>query len=361
MLDDLVGIWQDADSGCYVQLGQDGSYRYAQATLWLETAPADEGQYRLEGTTLTFSSSNGSRECTGQSGSYQLELTGQDQFQLVLLEDPCQLRAGYRPGPWERVPPTPELDVGSKVGSTMVREEDGMTVLYVPAGTFQMGTEASDPAVEDNETPQHPVTLDGFWIDRTEVTNAQYAGCVAAGACNPPYQSSSATRESYYDDSQYADYPVIRVTWDDAAAYCAWAGGRLPSEAEWEYAARGPEALVYPWGNDPLDEALLNYNKKVGDTTPVGSYAEGASWVGALDMAGNVAEWVNDWYAADYYAVSPAENPTGPDTGDLKAMRGGSWFNPSYLMRSAWRSRIGPDIPDPSVGFRCVVPATSSP
>jgi len=253
------------------------------------------------------------------------------------------------------------LDVGSSVGSSMVREEDGMAMLYVPAGTFQMGTEASDPAVEDNETPQHPVTLDGFWIDRTEVTNAQYAGCVAAGACSPPYQSSSATLESYYDDSQYADYPVIRVTWDDAAAYCAWAGGRLPSEAEWEYAARGPEAFVYPWGNDPLDEALLNYNKQIGDTTPVGSYAEGASWVGALDMAGNVAEWVNDWYAADYYAISPAENPTGPDTGDLKAMRGGSWFNPMYLMRSAWRSRIGPDIPDPSVGFRCVVPATASP
>jgi formylglycine-generating enzyme required for sulfatase activity len=242
----------------------------------------------------------------------------------------------------------------------MVREKDGMVMVYVPGGTFQMGTEESHPAVEDNETPQHPVTLDSFWIDQTEVTNAQYARCVAAGVCKPPYQSSSAMRDSYHDDSQYAAYPIIYVNWNDATTYCAWVEGRLPSEAEWEYAARGPEGRANPWGNDPPDDTLLNYNRNVGDTTPVGSYVRDESWTGALDMAGNVAEWVNDWYAGDYYAASPAENPKGPDTGDLKAVRGGSWFNPPYFIRSAWRSRLNPDLQDPSVGFRCAVADTSS-
>jgi formylglycine-generating enzyme required for sulfatase activity len=264
----------------------------------------------------------------------------------VLILAAC---AGLRPGPT------------LSVGSTQVREQDDMLMVYVPGGTFLMGTEESDPAVEPYEVPQHSVTLDSFWMDQTEVTNAQYAGCVTAGVCSPPYQPSSATRESYHGDSQYADYPVIRVSWHDATTYCAWAGGRLPSEAEWEYAARGPEGRVNPWGDDPPDDTLLNYNRTVGDTTPVGSYARDKSWAGALDMAGNVSEWVNDWYDADYYAVSPAENPTGPDTGELKAMRGGSWFNPVYFIRSAWRSRLGPEFQDPSVGFRCVVAAESSP
>jgi serine/threonine-protein kinase len=193
------------------------------------------------------------------------------------------------------------------------------------------------------------------------VTNAQYARCVAGGTCSPPSESGSFTRDSYYGDSEFDDYPVIWVDWLDAGAYCRWAGGRLPTEAEWGYAARGPEGRTYPWGNDPPDDTLLNYNWKVGDTTSVGSYAKGESWVGALDMAGNVSEWVSDCYAADYYAVSPAENPTGPNTGDSRVQRGGGWSILPNFMRSANRAGLGPGYRNDFLGFRCVVASTSSP
>jgi formylglycine-generating enzyme required for sulfatase activity len=111
---------------------------------------------------------------------------------------------------------------------------------------------------------------------------------VADGECGPPSKSGSRTRDNYYDNSQFDDYPVIWVDWHDAVTYCQWVGGRLPTEAEWEYAARGPDGHIYPWGNDPPDDGLVNYNQNVGNTTEVGSYPDGASWVGALDMAGNV-------------------------------------------------------------------------
>ena len=226
-----------------------------------------------------------------------------------------------------------------------------MEMVYVPGGTFQMGTTEG----YDTEQPVHAVTLDSFWIDRTEVTNAQYASCVTGGTCSPPSESGSDTRDSYYGDSQYGDYPVVWVSWYDADAYCRWVGGRLPTEAEWEYAARGPDGNVYPWGNDPPGDTLLNYNINVGDTTEVGSYPDGASWVGATDMAGNVWEWVNDWYADDYYAISPAENPIGPDTGDLKVLRGGSWSGLEESVRAAFRSNFRPVNRVDGVGFRCVV------
>jgi len=210
------------------------------------------------------------------------------------------------------------------LGDTWLRPADGMVMVYVPAGEFQMGsTEAEvDAALElcnqyyrgcerrwfEDERPIHPVALDGFWIDQTEVTNAQYARCVAAGACDPPAESGSSSRDSYYGNSAYEDYPVIWVSWDDAVDYCAWAGGRLPTEAEWEYAARGPEGRTFPWG-DGFDGTRLNYcdanceldwsdgavDDGYADTAPVGSYPAGASWVGALDLAGNVWEWVVDW------------------------------------------------------------------
>jgi formylglycine-generating enzyme required for sulfatase activity len=135
--------------------------------------------------------------------------------------------------------PAPKLSIGN----TQVRETDDMLMVYVPGGTFQMGTEASDPAVEVYETPQHSVTLDSFWIDQNEVTNAQYAGCVTDGACSPPYQSSSATRESYFGDSQYDNYPVIRVTWNDATTYCAWAGGGCPAKRSGSTQPAGPKVV----------------------------------------------------------------------------------------------------------------------
>ncbi|MCA9712820.1 MAG: formylglycine-generating enzyme family protein, partial [Myxococcales bacterium] len=168
-----------------------------------------------------------------------------------------------------------------ELGDTWERLTDGMVMVYVPAGSFLMGSLGSDPDAENDELPQHRVALDGFWLDRTEVTNFQYGRCVADGDCR---------ESSYADDADWngRQQPVVGVSWDDAVAYCAWAGGQLPTEAQWEYAARGPESLKYPWGNDAPDETLLNYSLSVGGTTEVGSYPAGASWVGALDMAGNV-------------------------------------------------------------------------
>jgi len=181
--------------------------------------------------------------------------------------------------------PTPELGIGS----SMVSEKDGMTLMYVPAGEFLMG------AVGYEDNPQRTVYLDAFWIDQTEVTNAMYTKCVAAGPCQPPALKSSASRPFYYGAMQFEDYPVIRVSYDDAEAYCRWAGRQLPTGEQWEKAARGVDGRTWPWGNQEATCELANGSSDcVGDTNRVGSYPAGASPYGALDMAGNVDEWTNE-------------------------------------------------------------------
>jgi formylglycine-generating enzyme required for sulfatase activity len=272
--------------------------------------------------------------------------------------------------------PTPQI------GSTMRSEKDGMLMVYVPAGAFLMGSDANAALVEcqkvssickiewfTDEQPPHTVELDAFWIDQTEVTNAQYALCVADGACTAPWHTDSATRSSYYDDPRYANYPVINVNHSAASNYCQWAGRRLPSEAEWEKAARGTDGRIYPWGDQSLVSDLVNFCDKscshhkspadnvedgYADTAPVGSYPSGASPYGALDMAGNVKEWVADWYAADYYASSPAVNPPGPSEGKYAVMRGGAWNYQWDGMRVTRRFSDGPVLYVSSdTGFRC--------
>lgn len=204
---------------------------------------------------------------------------------------------------------------------------DKMKMILIQGGSFQMGG-LSDAALP-NEKPSHKVTLKGFWLDQTEVTNAQYAQCVASGPCEIPKDLKSATRSDYYKNPEYADYPVVFVTWNQAKTYCEWAGRRLPTEAEWEYAARGTDFREYPWGDDKPGEGTANFDYKNKDTVKVGSYPEGASPFGILDMAGNVWEWVADFYSQSYYEKSPAENPTGPDkpgvNGLQMVLRGGSW------------------------------------
>jgi serine/threonine-protein kinase len=247
---------------------------------------------------------------------------------------------------------TPAPTLG--IGSTQVSEKDGMVMVYAPEGEFLMGSADSDTDAGSGEKPQHTVYLDAFWIDKTEVTNAMYALCVDTGACSPPGSNASYSRLSYYGNSEFDTYPVINVDWNDAKAYCEWAGRRLPSEAEWEKAARGTDGRKYPWGDGAPDATLLNYSGNIGDTTEVGSYPDGASPYGALDMAGNVWEWVNDWYDENYYRNTPSENPSGPDSGTYRVVRGGSWYFSGYNVRPADRNNRGePTGTSGDIGFRC--------
>jgi formylglycine-generating enzyme required for sulfatase activity len=223
----------------------------------------------------------------------------------------------------------------------------------VPAGDFSMG---STTGMAD-EQPVHTVYLPAYWIDKTEVTNVMYGQCVQSGPCLRPYTNGSNTHINYYSNTQYANYPVIDLKWSSADTYCTWAGRRQPTEAEWEKAARGTDGRTYPWGNALPNNDLLNFNNPVGDTARVGSYLHGASPYGALDMAGNVMEWVADWYDAGYYGVSPSSNPTGPAKGQYKVLRGGSWHSDVYTVRSAARYWAAPDTRDIVVGFRCAITA----
>lgn len=255
---------------------------------------------------------------------------------------------------------------------TRVSAVDGMTQLYVPAGSFLMGSTDADANARSDEQPQHDVYQDGFWIDETEVTNAQYVlflndvgshlGQCDGQDCIATKSESSSSHillqgGNYEVEDGFADHPVILVSWYGASAYCAWAGRALPTEAQWEKAARGEDGRIYPWGDasPTCDLANVYVNDYcVGSTSPVGSYAAGASPYGALDMAGNVWEWVADWYDSGYYQNSPPRNPTGPADGSSKALRGGSWVNyASNVIRAAYRYFNAPAFRDSLWGFRC--------
>jgi formylglycine-generating enzyme required for sulfatase activity len=302
---------------------------------------------------------------------------------LTSAETPCDI------GAIEAQLATPAAAApGGVLGETWTRPADGMAMVYVPAGEFVRGSdgEAVDYARElcmeysdlglavcrydsyEDERPAHQVWVEGFWIDRTEVTNGQYGRCVEAGNCEPPEDSGSFTRDTYFGNSAFDDYPVIWVTWQQASDYCSWTGGRLPTEAEWEFAARGPESRVYPWGDD-FDGTRLNYCDRscaggpkdesmddgYAETAPVGSFPQGASWCGALDMAGNVREWVAGWYGE--YPLERQVNPAGPATGNARVPRGGCWLDRPDNVRSANRGGVALDYTRHKVGFRCALDA----
>jgi len=247
-------------------------------------------------------------------------------------------------------------------------------MVYIPSGDFEMGSEAwKDPDTYTiNEGPIHTVSLDAYWIDQTEVTSAQFARFVdATGYVTSAEElgfssilnSDSTWREESGANWQYPlgngelyvdDYPVVHVSWEDATAYCEWAGKRLPTEAEWEKAARGTDGNKYPWGNGEASTSLANYNNPGGMPREVASYAQGVSVYGAYDMAGNVWELVSDWYEKEYYETSPSHNPQGPDSGTHHIAKGGSYGFNDTVIRSAVRVKRGGDQSFSDMGFRCV-------
>jgi len=242
---------------------------------------------------------------------------------------------------------------------------DGMPQVYIPGGTFRMG--GLDIRRAANEIPDHDVTLDAFWMDQLEVTNAMYGLCIRAGACTPLQNLRSQRRSSYFGNPEFNDYPVIYVTWGQAKTYCEWAQRRLPTEAEWERAGRGDDFRTFPWGEDKADGLLANFNMLVGDTSRVGTYPAGASPFGVLDLAGNVAEWVNDFYSYNY-ELAESTSPTGPATSSSfqRVVRGGSLGDAEVNIRVSKRSSVLGPIPglaldsivsfgdvSPRIGFRC--------
>jgi formylglycine-generating enzyme required for sulfatase activity len=227
-----------------------------------------------------------------------------------------------------------------------------MALSYIPAGSFQMGKESGS----SNEKPVHTVILDAFWMDQSEVTNAMYTLCVVDGECNPPNSTGSSSRSSYYGKAANAHYPVIWVDWYQAAAYCAWAGRELPTEAQWEYAARGGLAqATYPWGNEspscmPGAQNGAQYlDCSPGDTIAVASFAPNG--YGLHDLAGNILEWVADWYGP--YSSETVDNPAGPAIGSNRVLRGGDWGNDEYFLQVPLRLSLKPHSLSAFIGFRC--------
>jgi formylglycine-generating enzyme required for sulfatase activity len=286
-----------------------------------------------------------------------------------MLQGPIPGDAHFSPETWTSI--LPAADLMHSLGDTWTRPADGMEMVYVPGGIFQMGS--SDVQIDEalslcrqypdeygkcqtasfaDESPQHAVALESFWIDRSEVTNTQYALCAASGEC----RESRLANHSAYNG---ADYPAAGIPWQDAIDYCAWAGGRLPTEAEWEYAARGPGGHLYPWGNEfdcaggNFWDAASGCDDGYPEPAPTGSFPDGASWCGAFDMAGNVWEWVSDAYGA--YSDGTQSNPTGPLSGSDRILRGGSWGYHQPFVRTAYRYRVPPSADYLAVGFRCAV------
>jgi formylglycine-generating enzyme required for sulfatase activity len=284
------------------------------------------------------------------------------------------------------------------LGDTRIRPTDEMVMLYVPGGTFQMGSNEADidyalqlchdyvneenlincqRSLFENELPMHSVTLDGFWIDKTEVTNAQFVAFLNAhgsdfdlddGAwieLDDPHTLIERQGNAFHLEDGYGDHPVVNVSWYGAAAYCDWVGARLPTEAEWAYAARGPESSRFPW-SDTFKGNNLNYcdanceyewaDSTIDDgyvyTAPVGSYPSGKSWCGALDMAGNVWEWLADW-GVNYGSQRSYQDPSQPFHRESRSLRGGSWYDVPNIVRSTTRMALYPSVTWNNVGFRC--------
>lgn len=286
---------------------------------------------------------------------------------------PQETATAIPPTPTPSSTPTPTLTIGS----SRVSPIDGMVLLFVPEGSFMMGFEGGDASSK----PVHEDTLDAFWIDQTEVTNSMYAQCVSAGVCSEPASLKGPIKNNYYGNSEFDDFPVIYVSWEQANDYCAWAGRQLPTEAQWEKAARGDDERLYPWGNT-IEDYRGNFTPLKTGYRAVGSFQGGASPYGTLQMSGNAYEWVGDWFDKAYYQSQETwMNPVGPDAGEMRVIRGGKFFQWYYDKKiqgpagifdykweriytesvidfvSASRMYLNPESTSQLVGFRCAADA----
>jgi len=223
----------------------------------------------------------------------------------------------------------------------------GQPMVLIPAGEFAMGSDRG----QDDEQPVHRVSVKAFYLDALEVTVSRYAEFLMSQKPDPPFKWNEAS------DGPHVNKPVVGVNWYDARDYCRWVGRRLPTEAEWELAARGADGRMYPWGSTHPTKGHANAGQtkwRGYDTlTNVGQFELGKTPNGVYDLAGNLWEWVADWYDAAYYQFSPRENPSGPSAGPLRVLRGGAWNNDSKAIRSANRAGYAPDARRNDVGFRC--------
>jgi formylglycine-generating enzyme required for sulfatase activity len=249
-------------------------------------------------------------------------------------------------------PPGSRLTQSTSNPAREITGKDGAPMVLIPAGAFWMGS--PDGEGNENERPRHQVYLDAFYMDKFEVTVARYADLIRAEIRWKPEGWDKV------DSGKHGNLPVVGVEWWDAKTYCEWVGKRLPTEAEWEKAARGTDGRTYPWGNEPPTTRLANYFYKAftGNAyneglAPVDSYEAGKSPYGLHHMAGNVQEWTGDWYDTDYYSKSPERNPKGPSSGQDRVVRGGSWNYAPVYVRSALRLRYSPSERLAFMGFRC--------
>jgi formylglycine-generating enzyme required for sulfatase activity len=268
---------------------------------------------------------------------------------ILFLLSACVRSATPMPLPTETpLPPTPTpvriAPPPLQMGASYLYV-DGATLVAVPSGSFMMG------APKGTDDSQRQVTLRSFWIYSTKVTNTQYKFCFDAGYCVAP----DATDNPDFGDPASGNLPVVGVTYDQAASYCAFVHARLPTEAEWEKAARGPDGNAYPWGDDKPTCNLLNFGQCVRSLTSVTKYPAGKSYYGAFDMDGNTFEWVADWYAADYYSTSSSYDPLGPETGKQRVVRSAAFDTDAYLLDSARRSAVDPSSHSNELSFRCAV------
>jgi formylglycine-generating enzyme required for sulfatase activity len=261
---------------------------------------------------------------------------------VVVTATPLPSTDTPAPEPTQTLVPVPLS--GPQNGTTM-KWIDGSMLVYIPSAEFTMGNAGFD-------APVRTVAVDGFWMYQTKVTNRMFAQCVAVGACSAPTEELGGP---VYSNPQYANHPVVGVTWDQAQTYCGWAQGQLPTEAQWEKAARGTDGRTYPWGNDKPACDLLNLGYCTGRTSEVDAFSAGVSPYGLYDMAGNIFEWVSDWYGDSYYSSAPAANPTGPESGQYRSIRGSSFETDFSQVESAMRHFGGQTYHSRDLGFRCAV------